>query len=149
MEYAKRIRSVIGDGELILGAAVSLIEDGCGRVLLVKRCDCGKWGIPGGLMEYGETLEQTALREAKEETGLDIEADELVGVYSGYFSRYSRTQPITAAFTAHITGGELFCDHIETDALEWFGADELPDIYSEQHKAMLSDYFSGNKGFFR
>ena len=149
MEYAKKIRSLIGDGELILGAAVSLIEDGSGRVLLVKRCDCGKWGIPGGLMEYGETMEQTALREAKEETGLDIAADGLLGVYSGFFSRGSRTQPIVAAFIAHKTGGEMYCDHIETDELEWFGADDLPEIYSEQHKTMLADYFSGKTGFFR
>ena len=148
MEYTKKMRSLIGEGELILGAAVSLIEDG-GKVLLVKRCDCGKWGIPGGLMEYGETLEQTALREAREETGLEVKAEALLGIYSGYFSRWSKTQPITAAFIARRTGGELFCDHIETDELGWFGADDLPEIYSEQHKQMLADYFSGERGFYR
>ena len=149
MDYVTKIRSLVGDSELILGAAVSLVEDGCGRVLLVKRCDCGKWGIPGGLMEYGETMEQTAVREAKEETGLDVVCDALLGVYSGFFSRRSKSQPIVAAFIAHKTGGELFCDHIETDELAWFGKNDLPEIYSEQHKVMLADYFSGETGFFR
>lgn len=149
MEYAKRIRSLIGGGELILGAAGTMIEDGCGRVLLVKRCDCGKWGIPGGLMEYGETMEQTAIREAKEETGLEVAVDGLLGIYSGFFSRNSKTQPIVAAFIAHKTGGELYCDHIETDELGWFGSDDLPEIYSEQHKQMLADYFTGERGFYR
>ncbi len=149
MEYAKRIRALAGDGELILGAAGTVIEDGGGRVLLVKRCDCGKWGIPGGLMEYGETMEQTAIREAREETGLDVAADALLGIYSGYFSRWNKTQPIVAAFIAHKIGGELYCDHIETDELGWFGKDDLPEIYSEQHKAILADYFSGGRGFYR
>ena len=149
MDYAEKMHALVGSGELILGAAVAFIEDGCGRVLLVKRCDCGKWGIPGGLMEYGETMEKTAIREAKEETGLDVAADALLGIYSGYFSRRSNTQPIVAAFIAHRTGGELYCDHIETDELAWFGKDDLPEIYSEQHKAMLSDYFTGKRGFYR
>lgn len=133
----------------ILGAAVSIICGDDGRILLVKRCDCGKWGIPGGLMEYGETLEQAAVREAKEETGLDIAVDALCGVYSGFISRSTGNQPITASFIAHITGGELFCDHIETDELAWFGRDELPEIYSEQHKAMLHDFFDGARGVWR
>ncbi|MBR6044860.1 MAG: NUDIX domain-containing protein [Ruminococcus sp.] len=139
-----------GTGEKrILGAAVSIISDSEGRILLVKRCDCGKWGIPGGLMEYGETLAQAAVREAREETGLEIELDALCGVYSGFFSRSTGNQPITAAFTAHITGGSLYCDHVETDELGWFTGDELPEIYSEQHKAMLADYFSGARGVWR
>ncbi len=133
----------------ILGAAVSLIPDDKGRILLVKRCDCGKWGLPGGLMEFGETLEKAAVREAKEETGLDIAVDELCGVYSGFISRRTGNQPITASFTAHVIGGELFCDHVETDELGWFGADELPEIYSSQHIVMIEDYFSGARGVCR
>ncbi len=132
----------------VCGAAVAIVERD-GRILLAKRCDCGKWGIPGGLMEYGETLEQTAVREAREETGLDVACDVLVGVYSGFFSRRTGSQPITACFTAHITGGELFCDHVETDELGWFCRDDLPEIYSEQHIAMLKDYFDGARGAFR
>ena len=131
------------------GAAGAAITDGEGRVLLVKRCDCGKWGIPGGLMEFGETLAQTAVREAKEETGLDIVIDGLVGVYSGYISRTADRQPITGLFAAHAVGGELYCDHVETDELRYFGKDELPEIYSPQHTDMLRDFFTGQTGFYR
>ncbi len=149
MDYGSRMHELVGDGELILGAAVAFIEDGEGRILLVKRCDCGKWGVPGGLMEYGETFEQTAVREAREETGLDIGCRALLGVYSGFFSRHSRTQPIVAAFIARAVGGELYCDHIETDELAWFAASDLPEIYSEQHRVMIEDYFTGKTGFYR
>ena len=139
----------MAEAKRILGAAVTLIDDGCGRILLVRRCDCGKWGLPGGLLEFGETLDQTAVRETKEETGLDVRINELWGVYSGFISRSTGNQPITASFTARITGGELFCDHVETDELRWFGRDELPEIYSPQHRIMIEDYFSGAKGSFR
>ncbi|SDA14140.1 ADP-ribose pyrophosphatase YjhB, NUDIX family [Ruminococcus sp. YE71] len=131
------------------GAAGAAITDSEGRILLVKRCDCGKWGIPGGLMEFGETMAQTAVREAKEETGLDIVIDSLVGVYSGYFSRTADRQPITCLFAAHAVGGELYCDHIETAELRYFGKDELPEIYSPQHIDMLRDFFTEETGFYR
>ena len=116
-----------------MGAAVAAVTDEQGRILLVRRCDCGKWGIPGGLMEYGETLAQAAVREALEETGLEVVIDRFVGIYSGYISRTTDRQPITGLFAAHAVGGELYCDHIETDELRYFSQDELPEIYSPQH----------------
>ncbi len=131
------------------GAAGAAITDSEGRILLVKRCDCGKWGIPGGLMEFGETLAQTAVREAKEETGLDIELDKLVGVYSGYLTRDGKRQPIVGLFAAHAVGGELYCDRIETAELGWFTKDTLPEIYCQQHIDMINDFFTGKTGFYR
>ncbi len=131
------------------GAAGAAITDGEGRILLVKRCDCGKWGIPGGLMEFGETMAQTAVREAKEETGLDIVIDGLVGVYSGYLSRDGQRQPVVGLFSAHAAGGELYCDNVETAELKWFSRDELPEIYCQQHIDMINDFFTGLTGFYR
>lgn len=133
----------------ITGAAVAAITDDKGRLLLVKRCDCGKWGIPGGLMEFGETMAQTAAREAYEETGLTVEIDRLVGIYSGYLSRDGKRQPIVGLFAAHAIGGQLFCDHIETDELRYFAKDELPEIYCKQHIDMVNDFFTGQTGFYR
>ncbi|MBP3271520.1 MAG: NUDIX domain-containing protein [Ruminococcus sp.] len=132
-----------------MGAAVAAVTDEQGRILLVRRCDCGKWGIPGGLMEYGETLAQAAVREALEETGLEVVIDRFVGIYSGYISRTTDRQPITGLFAAHAVGGELYCDHIETDELRYFSQDELPEIYSPQHEDMLRDFFTGETGFYR
>ena len=60
----------------------AIILDDTGRILLEKRSDNGMWGLPGGGIEPGESIRVTALREIKEETGLDIEITGLVGVYS-------------------------------------------------------------------
>lgn len=148
-DYAKNIRKLVGDTPLILGAAGAIIEDSDGKILLVKRCDCGKWGVPGGLMNFGETIEQAAVREVKEETGLDAECVELLGMYTGYLSRDGLSQPLTAIFTARAVGGELYCDLKETAEIGYFGRDELPEIYCRQHEDIVSDYFSGRRGVFR
>lgn len=63
-----------------------LVTDETGeRVLLIKRKNepfQGKWALPGGFVEYGETVENAAVREAKEEVGIDVELEGLLGVYS-------------------------------------------------------------------
>jgi mutator protein MutT len=67
----------------IVGVGAIIIRDG--KILLEKRKNepgKGKWSIPGGLVELGESLEETVLREVKEETGLDVEKPELIDVVS-------------------------------------------------------------------
>ncbi|MGW6427620.1 NUDIX domain-containing protein [Nocardia sp. NPDC055053] len=58
----------------------ALVVDGIGRILMQRRGDSGNWSLPGGVMEIGEILEQCAVRETKEETGLDIEITGLLGI---------------------------------------------------------------------
>ncbi|RKX29831.1 MAG: NUDIX hydrolase [Candidatus Zixiibacteriota bacterium] len=72
----------------------------------------GTWALPGGGVEIGETVEQAAVREAKEETGLDIKLDYLVGVYSDP-KRDPRGHTVSIVFRATPVGGELQAD---TDA---------------------------------
>lgn len=69
------------DTQVRAGVAV-VIRDKQGRILLEKRSDNGMWGIPGGGIEPGESVREAALREIKEETGLDVEITRLIGVYS-------------------------------------------------------------------
>jgi len=63
-----------------VGAGI-ILQDSEGRLLLQKRVDDGKWSIPGGWMEEGETPERAAIRETKEETGLDIALMQLLDVH--------------------------------------------------------------------
>ena len=72
MGYMEELRALVGRRCVILNGSVAVVQDAEGRVLLQHRDD-GRWGLPGGLMELGESCEDTARRETKEETGLDLE----------------------------------------------------------------------------
>jgi ADP-ribose pyrophosphatase YjhB (NUDIX family) len=70
--YIEELRKVVGHRPLVLpGTHVYLLDDS-DRLLLMRRTDTGGWGLPGGFMELGKTLEETARRETLEETGLAI-----------------------------------------------------------------------------
>ncbi|WP_323737021.1 NUDIX hydrolase [Methanosphaera sp. ISO3-F5] len=93
-----------------------IVKDG--QIVLIKRLNnpyMDHWAIPGGFVEYGEKVEDAAVREAKEETGLDIELTKLVGVYSDP-NRDPRGHTVTVAFTAKIIGGSLKSDSDAKDA---------------------------------
>ena len=104
-----------------------IIEDN--RIVLIKRSNNpyrDHWAIPGGFVEYGEKVEDAAVREAKEETGLDIELTKLVGVYSDP-DRDPRGHTVTVAYTAKIVGGTLQSDSDAKDA-RFISPDELENI---------------------
>lgn len=69
-DYVKTIRKLIGNETLITIGCGAIIEDDKGRILLQHRKDKNNWGIPGGIMEIGETVVETVMREVYEETGL-------------------------------------------------------------------------------
>ena len=71
---------------IVTGGAI--IRDNLGRILLQRRSDYGNWGLPGGGMEAGETIEQTMIREVFEETGLMVTQYELFSIYSGSRMKY-------------------------------------------------------------
>ncbi len=72
MNYVQELRALVGHTPLILVSAGVLLFDDVGRVLLQRRTDDGLWSIPGGAMEPGESLEDTARREVREEVGVAV-----------------------------------------------------------------------------
>lgn len=83
MGYIKDLRKYIGHNPLIGVGATTLVFNNKNELLLNLRTDTNTWGIPGGSMELYETIEETAVRELKEETGITAETLELVTVLSG------------------------------------------------------------------
>lgn len=109
-----------------------------GGYVLVKRLNepfKGWWAIPGGIVEYGETVEQAAIREAKEETGLDVKLLGLIGVYSDPH-RDPRGHYVSIAFLAEAVGGEL---KPSTDAKEAAVFTEPPERLAFDHARILED----------
>ncbi|MFG2046692.1 NUDIX domain-containing protein [Micromonospora sp. NPDC048935] len=92
--------------------AAAVITDDHGHVLLQRRTDSGNWSLPGGAMDIGETLQQCAIREVKEETGPDIEITGLLGIYTdpAHVIAYADgevRQEFTVTYRARVTGGTL------------------------------------------
>ncbi len=119
------------------------------NIILIKRKKNpykGFWAIPGGFVEYGEKVEEAALREAYEETGLKVELDHLLGVYSDP-DRDPRGHVISICFIAHQIGGKLKAD---TDASEVskFKWEELKKIkLAFDHAIILRDAYNFIKNY--
>jgi 8-oxo-dGTP diphosphatase len=115
----------------LVGVGAIIIEDD--RVLLVKRAHPpmqAQWSIPGGVLEVGEMVREAALREAREETGLIVEPEELLGVYDRIlYNAEKRVQYhyVLIDFLCRRVGGVLLA---ADDAAEvrWFTRDELPQL---------------------
>lgn len=150
--YITSLRKKVGHDRLILCYAGCIIEDSKGRFLLQKRADCNKWGFLGGMIELGESAEEAAIREIKEESGLDVEITSLYGVYSKYFDECAnkdKTQSVVIVFRANIVGGDLIDSNEETKELRYFSLDEMPVLFNKQHQDMLDDLKSGKEYIFR
>ena len=86
MDYSHELRSFIGPRKIILNCAGAVIVRD-GKILFQRRTDNGRWGLIGGLLEMNETYEQAALREIREETGLEVRLDSFLHVYGRHCPR--------------------------------------------------------------
>lgn len=139
--YIQWIRSKVGHEKIILIFAGGCIFNETGEVLLQKR-GSGKWGFPGGAIELGETPQMAAIREVKEETGLDVEVKCLIGIYTDSHMEYpngDQAHSILIAFELGSVGGELFCDQEETLELKYFPINDTPELFCKQHEEFLND----------
>lgn len=123
----------------IPAAGALVINDG--KILLVKRAvipKAGWWCLPAGFMEWSEHPTDTAVREIKEETGLDIQLNDFFEVYSG--NDDPRMNAVLILYLARVVGGELTAgdDALEAD---FFAFDNIPDkIAFHSHRQALADY---------
>ncbi|MGN1400843.1 MAG: NUDIX hydrolase [Bacillus sp. (in: firmicutes)] len=145
MDYVKMLRDALGPRPINLTGAVVAVFDEKNRILLQKKHD-GSWAIPGGLMELGEAVEDTARREVFEETGIEVGQLTLLHVFSGekYFVELANGDQfyaVTVAFMSRdIVGGALTADGIETVEANFFPLTELPERTSPILKSLLKRF---------
>jgi len=133
--YIEDLRQVVGHQPLILVRPSVAIINNIGEILLVKYRD-ESWGIPGGLMELGESVEECAQREVKEEIGLTIKNLRLLEVVSGkqLFTRLANGDEYYNILIGYICTeyeGEIVPDNIEVFDAKFFKLTELPEGTNE------------------
>lgn len=117
-----------------------IIEMAGGVVLIHRRNEPRKWALPGGFVDYGETLEEAAAREAKEETSIEVSKLKQFHAYSDP-KRDERSHNISVIFTAKGTGTPHAAD--DADDIGLFSRDNLPPDLAFDHAEILDDYFEG------
>ncbi len=151
--YAREVTDPATRMNVAVGA---IVTDAAGRILLEQRSDNGMWGIPGGMMDVGETILEAGIREVKEETGLDVRITGLLGVYSdptdGCVVNYPKAPHpwhiITIALIAEIIGGELTISD-ESLTLRFFEPDALPDEIIPPLLRPVDDFVRGRRNVIR
>lgn len=113
-------------------AVYALVFDG-ERVLLALRRDIDWWNLPGGGMEAGETVDEAMRREVHEETGLEVEVGQLVGVYSK-----PQKQEVVLTFRCRVIGGTLSATE-ESKECRYFQPDALPLNTLPKHRQRVED----------
>jgi 8-oxo-dGTP diphosphatase len=124
------------DPKVAVGTIIAMPD---GRIVLVKRAiepGFGLWVFPGGFVDRGEDVRLAAVREAREEAGIDIRLDALVGIYS-----YAGTLPVVIVYRASWTAGELVVDD-ENSEIRTFAAADLPwsEMAFRSTREALRDY---------
>jgi len=151
-DYIRRLRAAVGTDPLILVGSSVLVLDRIGRILLIERADTGDWGLPGGLTDPGESLEDTARREVFEETGVKIEELTLLGVFSGpeFYYRYPHGDEIhnvTAAYVAHVPAGTTARPDLgEALRAEFFEPDAIPAAFLPPELPIVQAYLRSLPG---
>ncbi|MFE0505995.1 NUDIX hydrolase [Peribacillus butanolivorans] len=122
-----------------------LIDKDNGVLLQQRKEPKGLWGIPGGLMELGESTEITAKRELYEETGFLVDNLTLVGVFSGkeYFVKLQNGDEfyaVTVVYTSKDFEGELLVSDTESLDLRFFKLDAIPEDMMDSHKDIFHSF---------
>ena len=146
MEYWKFLRSKVGNARIIIpGVDAAIVYNG--KILLVQTVESDNWFLPGGLQELGETINDTARREVREELGVDLTPASLLSVYSGpqWIRRYrsgDELQSLTFLLQMDVTRditAEITTPEDEIREWQWFGLHALPDKMQDYARSMALD----------
>jgi ADP-ribose pyrophosphatase YjhB (NUDIX family) len=128
---AESLASPSNSAQFRIGVFALIFEEG--HVLLSLRRDIDWWNLPGGGMEAGETVDEAVCREVREETGLDVEVDHLVGVYSK-----PQKQEVVLTFRCRRIGGMLTATE-EVRESRYFTPEAMPVNTLPKHRQRIED----------
>lgn len=142
MGYMEELRQLVGKRPIIGVGATILVFNLNREILLQLRSDTNTWGLPGGGMEAGEKIEETATRELFEECGLTLEKSKLLTVLSGpeYYFVYpngDEVHTVIVLFEALRVSGELSINDGESSELRYFNLSLLPMLESRAQAVIL------------
>ncbi|MFC5471022.1 NUDIX domain-containing protein [Cohnella suwonensis] len=131
MGYVDELRELVGDKPLVLVRPTAGIVNESGQLLLARGAD-GKWTVPGGFMEPGESTEGCLRREISEEIGLELGELQLLGVFSGSELRTKllsghEYDQVVVAYICTEYAGEIVPEGVEVSEARFFSLHELPE----------------------
>ena len=144
MEYIERMRLKLGHERILIPATAVAVLNRKQEVLLHLRNDSTHWGLPGGLMDLGETVVECAQRETREETGLSVRNLKLYGIFSGprFENTYpsgDQTAPVILGFFTEDYEGELVTSE-EALRLGFFPLGALPEQMNRFHRVFVETF---------
>jgi 8-oxo-dGTP pyrophosphatase MutT (NUDIX family) len=132
------------EGKLRVGCSATIFDAAREKVLLTQRADNGRWCLPGGGLDPGESVEEACIREVWEETGLHVRVTRLIGVYSDpnqlvLYNDGNKAFFVVMSFEAEIIGGELGLSD-ETTAFGYFSLAEMDSMpMHNRHQQRVMD----------
>ena len=143
-------------GRLAVGCSATILDPTKHKVLLVRRADNGRWAVPGGYMEPGESVAKACAREVREETGLHVRVGRLIAVYSSphvllEYPDGNRYQLVVLHFAAEPVGGDLstseettevgYFSRVDTEHMDVgdFDRQRIADAFADREAAFVRD----------
>jgi len=136
--------------DVLVGASAQIWDPTGEKILLTKRGDNGRWCLPGGQHDAGESIKETCAREVLEETGLIVEVGQLIAVYTNpnlllSYNEEHQFQMISFHFVVAVKGGELGLSDETTD-VGFFSLEEIGEMdLMEHHQQRIEDALLGKK----
>ena len=108
-------------------AVGAVVGNDDGQILLIQRADSGIWLYPTGWADIGYSASEVAVKEVREETGIEVEVRSLIGLFDGLRLGFGPTPLYSLVFHCHAIGGELKPHPLEVLDVGWFDPDDLPE----------------------